>query len=85
MIILTSTPYSMARSMVSLVSGRGGSRKVKIPIMVHLPSSLVRATARERIPRRPRSITCERGNDREKSKHTAAEVCQLTFLALKAL
>ena len=56
-IILTSTPSFMAFSRVSLVSGRGGSRKVRMPSICHLPSSLVLATARDRMPRRPRSMT----------------------------
>ncbi len=47
----------MAFSMVSLVSGRGGSRNVRMPSICHLPASLVLATARERMPRRPRSMT----------------------------
>lgn len=44
-IILTATPYLCASSMVCLVSGRGGSRKVSMPNISHRPSALVLATA----------------------------------------
>mmetsp|Transcript_3547 Transcript_3547/g.7590 ORF Transcript_3547/g.7590 Transcript_3547/m.7590 type:complete len:206 (+) Transcript_3547:1261-1878(+) len=54
-IIFTSTPYSLLRRTVSFVSGRGGSRNVRMPAMCHFPSSFVRATVRQRIPRPPRS------------------------------
>mmetsp|Transcript_4027 Transcript_4027/g.5661 ORF Transcript_4027/g.5661 Transcript_4027/m.5661 type:complete len:210 (+) Transcript_4027:444-1073(+) len=56
-IIFTSTPYSRARSIVRLVSGRGGSRKVMMPIMFQRPLLSVLATARERIPRSASSST----------------------------
>jgi hypothetical protein len=50
----------LACSMVCLVSERGGSRKVSIPStsQVFWSPSQVLATARERMPRVPRSCTC---------------------------
>mmetsp|Transcript_27204 Transcript_27204/g.44857 ORF Transcript_27204/g.44857 Transcript_27204/m.44857 type:complete len:236 (-) Transcript_27204:527-1234(-) len=56
-IIFTSTPNARARSMVSLVSGRGGSRKVSTPRNSQRPPRLVRATASERMPRSASSST----------------------------
>mmetsp|Transcript_545 Transcript_545/g.1474 ORF Transcript_545/g.1474 Transcript_545/m.1474 type:complete len:379 (-) Transcript_545:931-2067(-) len=56
-IILTSTPYSMALWMVALVSGRGGSRKVSRPSSFHCCPSSWRATARQRMPRWPKFCT----------------------------
>ena len=61
--ILTSTPFSMACSMVILVSKRGGSRNVSTP--TNCQSSLagssglgsVLATAMQRMPRMPYSVT----------------------------
>mmetsp|Transcript_12050 Transcript_12050/g.21468 ORF Transcript_12050/g.21468 Transcript_12050/m.21468 type:complete len:210 (-) Transcript_12050:916-1545(-) len=56
-IIFTSTPCLRASWMVCLVSGRGGSRKVMMPIMFQRPLLSVLATARERIPRSASSST----------------------------
>mmetsp|Transcript_18574 Transcript_18574/g.29034 ORF Transcript_18574/g.29034 Transcript_18574/m.29034 type:complete len:250 (+) Transcript_18574:792-1541(+) len=56
-IIFTSTPYSRARSIVRLVSGRGGSRKVSTPRNCQRPPWSVRATASERMPRSASSST----------------------------
>ena len=57
-IIFTSTPYCFALRIVSLVSGRGGSRKVRMPAISHcvMSSASVRATLRHRIPRDARSV-----------------------------
>mmetsp|Transcript_19942 Transcript_19942/g.31368 ORF Transcript_19942/g.31368 Transcript_19942/m.31368 type:complete len:251 (+) Transcript_19942:1086-1838(+) len=55
--IFTSTPCTRARSMVSLVSGRGGSRKVSTPRNCQRPPWSVRATASERMPRSASSST----------------------------
>jgi hypothetical protein len=49
----------MARSMVCLVSGRGGSRKVRRPTIATGPLPSLRATARARIPRSASSSTLE--------------------------
>jgi hypothetical protein len=54
--IFTSTPNFFAFSIVTFVSGRGGSRNVRIPSMYHFSPSNVRATARQRMPRPPRSV-----------------------------
>mmetsp|Transcript_20566 Transcript_20566/g.63972 ORF Transcript_20566/g.63972 Transcript_20566/m.63972 type:complete len:314 (-) Transcript_20566:978-1919(-) len=54
--ILTSTPYLFAFAIVAFVSGRGGSRNVRIPSIRHSSFSNVRATDRHRIPRIPRSV-----------------------------
>eukprot|EP00796_Vickermania_ingenoplastis_P000350 gene350-gene292 len=54
-IIFTSTPYSLLRRIVSFVSGRGGSRKVRIPHRCHRSWASVFATERQRIPREARS------------------------------
>mmetsp|Transcript_73014 Transcript_73014/g.146969 ORF Transcript_73014/g.146969 Transcript_73014/m.146969 type:complete len:260 (+) Transcript_73014:1043-1822(+) len=56
--ILTFTPYSTAWAMVALVSRRGGSKKVRSPIIFHWPvlrSHL--ATPMARMPRRPNACT----------------------------
>mmetsp|Transcript_24721 Transcript_24721/g.55472 ORF Transcript_24721/g.55472 Transcript_24721/m.55472 type:complete len:226 (-) Transcript_24721:936-1613(-) len=45
--------------MVSLVSWRGGSRKVSRPIMCHSSLSSVLATARARMPLEPREVTSD--------------------------
>mmetsp|Transcript_15342 Transcript_15342/g.43521 ORF Transcript_15342/g.43521 Transcript_15342/m.43521 type:complete len:280 (+) Transcript_15342:1059-1898(+) len=59
-IILMSTPKAWAFSMVSLVSGRGGSKNVSSPISSQRPrirgwAPAVRATPSARMPRRARS------------------------------
>jgi hypothetical protein len=62
-IILTSTPISIASSIVCLVSNLGGSRKVSTPINLQTSftgssaAASVRATAMQRMPRRPYSVT----------------------------
>lgn len=43
-IILTSTPYAMALWIVSLVSGRGGSKKVSRPTISHLSAKVEQHT-----------------------------------------
>mmetsp|Transcript_25348 Transcript_25348/g.42481 ORF Transcript_25348/g.42481 Transcript_25348/m.42481 type:complete len:284 (-) Transcript_25348:1388-2239(-) len=65
-IILVTTPNSRHFLMVILVSGRGGSRKVRIPRNTHLLSFTsskmgpsVLATARERMPRLASSSTLD--------------------------
>eukprot|EP00964_Phaeocystis_antarctica_P024354 scaffold13645_cov58-Phaeocystis_antarctica.AAC.6 len=55
--ILTPTPRLCAASMVDLVSGRGGSRKVIRPMKHHRCRSSVRATAMQRTPRHAKSST----------------------------
>mmetsp|Transcript_8819 Transcript_8819/g.30193 ORF Transcript_8819/g.30193 Transcript_8819/m.30193 type:complete len:201 (+) Transcript_8819:1745-2347(+) len=52
-IIFTPTPSCSARAMVAAVSGRGGSRNVRMPSRSHRDASpgFVRATARDRTPR----------------------------------
>jgi hypothetical protein len=64
-IILTSTPNERARSIVSLVSGRGGSKNVRMPSMCQGLSPSFLATARERIPRSPRRVTSDSTRCRE--------------------
>mmetsp|Transcript_45088 Transcript_45088/g.86230 ORF Transcript_45088/g.86230 Transcript_45088/m.86230 type:complete len:218 (-) Transcript_45088:1427-2080(-) len=65
-IILVVTPNSLARCTVILVSGRGGSRKVRMPMKTQRSGAAcsVHATASERMPRtaRPRTVssTCLR-------------------------
>mmetsp|Transcript_28400 Transcript_28400/g.52283 ORF Transcript_28400/g.52283 Transcript_28400/m.52283 type:complete len:224 (+) Transcript_28400:2024-2695(+) len=55
-IILTSTPYDMALWIVSLVSGRGGSKKVRRPSRCQGPSCPnPKATASARTPRSPKA------------------------------
>ena len=62
-IIFTSTPISMASSIVCFVSNLGGSRKVSTPTNFHTSfagssgAASVRATAMQRMPRRPYSVT----------------------------
>mmetsp|Transcript_26464 Transcript_26464/g.54173 ORF Transcript_26464/g.54173 Transcript_26464/m.54173 type:complete len:289 (+) Transcript_26464:1092-1958(+) len=56
-IIFTATPYMPARRIVSLVSGRGGSKKVKSPIRFMASPLYCTATASARIPRCANSST----------------------------
>mmetsp|Transcript_22470 Transcript_22470/g.35956 ORF Transcript_22470/g.35956 Transcript_22470/m.35956 type:complete len:245 (-) Transcript_22470:382-1116(-) len=83
-IIFTSTPYSRARSIVRLVSGRGGSRKVRMPSMNHWPFALVRATARDRMPRSASSSTLKStaSSMRFLSWHRSSTMCGAPFVTL---
>mmetsp|Transcript_13696 Transcript_13696/g.44016 ORF Transcript_13696/g.44016 Transcript_13696/m.44016 type:complete len:267 (+) Transcript_13696:1619-2419(+) len=56
-IILTTTPCCIARSIVRFVSGLGGSRKVSIPTISIPPPSGLLATASARMPRCASSST----------------------------
>mmetsp|Transcript_3636 Transcript_3636/g.5952 ORF Transcript_3636/g.5952 Transcript_3636/m.5952 type:complete len:231 (+) Transcript_3636:1027-1719(+) len=83
-IIFTSTPYSRARSIVRLVSGRGGSRKVSTPRNCQRPPWSVRATASERMPRSASSSTLKStaSSMRFLSWHRSSTMCGAPFVTL---
>ena len=86
--IFTSTPYAMARSSVTFVSGRGGSRNVSSPSSCQAPPGpahgALRATASERMPRVASASTASCSGAREGSSagSSAAMMCGAPLVVL---